>query len=139
MATPRQRSGGRSRAIATTTTVVVASLNYLGWLGWDQHKDFHPATSSYTGPYEAWQVVGLVVVLGALAVIVGRHQQPWAVTIAATVVMTVCTGIDWMTDTTPDASFAPIAVAMVAVCTFGSMLAVSMLSSAVNPPTRTRS
>ncbi|MEU5707813.1 hypothetical protein [Streptomyces flaveolus] len=33
-----------------------------GRLGWDQRRDVHPDGST-TGPYEAWQVIGLVLTL----------------------------------------------------------------------------
>ncbi|MFE6456725.1 hypothetical protein ACFVP0_04585 [Streptomyces cinereoruber] len=36
----------------------VATAMWAAWLGWDQHRDVHPDGST-TGPYEAWQVIGL--------------------------------------------------------------------------------
>ncbi|MFC8791650.1 hypothetical protein [Streptomyces cinereoruber] len=36
----------------------VAAAMWAAWLGWDQHRDVHPDGST-TGPYEAWQVIGL--------------------------------------------------------------------------------
>ncbi|MCX5411318.1 hypothetical protein [Streptomyces sp. NBC_00059] len=46
--------------------ILVTALTTLAlwavWLGWDQHRDIHPDGSS-TGPYEAWQVIGLVLTL----------------------------------------------------------------------------
>ncbi|GGV19456.1 hypothetical protein GCM10010275_71480 [Streptomyces litmocidini] len=43
------------------TTVLLAGVSvamWATWLGWDQHRDVHPDGST-TGPYEAWQVIGL--------------------------------------------------------------------------------
>ncbi|MFE5240600.1 MULTISPECIES: hypothetical protein [unclassified Streptomyces] len=46
--------------------ILVTALTTLAlwavWLGWDQHRDIHPDGST-TGPYEAWQVIGLVLTL----------------------------------------------------------------------------
>ncbi|MGW1813185.1 hypothetical protein ACWCQM_06380 [Streptomyces sp. NPDC002125] len=46
--------------------ILVTALTTLAlwavWLGWDQHRDTHPDGST-TGPYEAWQVIGLVLTL----------------------------------------------------------------------------
>ncbi|MER5967317.1 hypothetical protein [Streptomyces sp. NPDC002057] len=42
----------------TTVLAGVAAAVWAAWLGWDQHRDVHPDGSS-TGPYEAWQVIGL--------------------------------------------------------------------------------
>ncbi|GJF32130.1 hypothetical protein KNE206_48300 [Kitasatospora sp. NE20-6] len=41
---------------------LVALAAWAAWLGWDQHRDVHP-DGSVTGPYEAWQVIGLVLTL----------------------------------------------------------------------------
>ncbi|MER8018220.1 hypothetical protein ACIQ7S_15080 [Streptomyces griseoluteus] len=41
---------------------VVSALLWAAWLGWDQHRDVHPDGST-TGPYQPWQVIGLVLTL----------------------------------------------------------------------------
>ncbi|MFE9137670.1 hypothetical protein [Streptomyces sp. NPDC007355] len=51
----------RNSASSPLTTVLLAGVAvamWAAWLGWDQHRDVHPDGSS-TGPYEAWQVIGL--------------------------------------------------------------------------------
>ncbi|MER6029890.1 hypothetical protein [Streptomyces sp. NPDC001851] len=40
----------------------VSLVAWAVWLGWDQHRAVHPDGST-TGPYEAWQVIGLVLTL----------------------------------------------------------------------------
>ncbi|MEV6250525.1 hypothetical protein AB0M38_30665 [Streptomyces sp. NPDC051742] len=47
-----------SPSVTTMMLVGVAAAMWAAWLGWDQHRDVHPDGSS-TGPYEAWQVIGL--------------------------------------------------------------------------------
>ncbi|MFD3873272.1 hypothetical protein [Streptomyces sp. NPDC058623] len=48
--------------LVTLLLVVVAVAAWAGWLGWDQERDVQPDGST-TGPYEAWQVIGLVLTL----------------------------------------------------------------------------
>ncbi|MEU3059831.1 hypothetical protein AB0P12_20625 [Streptomyces subrutilus] len=58
------------RRLPTSVTAPLGTLLLTGvtlaawaaWLGWDQHRDVHP-DGSETGPYAAWQVVGLVLTL----------------------------------------------------------------------------
>lgn len=59
------RQGPRNltpRLPATLATALAALALWAAWLGWDQHRDVHPDGST-TGPYEAWQVIGLVLTL----------------------------------------------------------------------------
>ncbi|ROO90879.1 hypothetical protein EDD29_8620 [Actinocorallia herbida] len=46
---------------------LAAAANWAAWLGWDQRYDTAP-DGSVSGPYQAWQVAGLVVVLAALLI-----------------------------------------------------------------------
>jgi hypothetical protein len=41
---------------------VVTAAAWAAWLGWDQQRDVQPDGTT-TGPYEAWQVIGLVLTL----------------------------------------------------------------------------
>ncbi|MFF3013170.1 hypothetical protein [Streptomyces sp. NPDC057939] len=51
-----------SELLVTLLLVAVAAALWAAWLGWDQQRDVHPDGST-TGPYEAWQVIGLVLTL----------------------------------------------------------------------------
>ncbi|MEU6240753.1 hypothetical protein [Streptomyces sp. NPDC047024] len=51
-----------TQPLATVTLAALAVGLWAAWLGWDQHRDVHPDGSS-TGPYEPWQVIGLVLTL----------------------------------------------------------------------------
>ncbi|MFJ1753148.1 hypothetical protein [Kitasatospora sp. NPDC088134] len=44
--------------------LLASALAWALWLGWDQRKDVHP-DGSETGPYQPWQVVGLVLTAAA--------------------------------------------------------------------------
>ncbi|MGW0435547.1 hypothetical protein ACWDV4_23785 [Micromonospora sp. NPDC003197] len=82
--------------VAVGTAVVYGAL-----FAWDQHKDLDPKTMSESGPYEAWQVIVAVLLLGLLAFVAGRRGRPWVATIALPVVFTVCFAVDAATG--PDA------------------------------------
>jgi peptidoglycan/LPS O-acetylase OafA/YrhL len=68
---------GKSRrpALWAVALGVAATVSYLAFLGWDRNKDVDPVTGAETGPYEAWQVVGLGLVVAVLAFGAGRQHQ----------------------------------------------------------------
>ncbi len=81
--------------IPTAGTLAVATTgNYFVWLGWDQLKDINPATGRATGPYQSWQVIGLVVVIAVLAVVAGWRGHPWVAIVVVPVVLTICWAFD---------------------------------------------
>ncbi|MFF5455348.1 hypothetical protein ACFY40_29580 [Streptomyces sp. NPDC012950] len=45
-------------SMATVLLAGVAVVMWAAWRGWDQHYEVRPDGST-TGPYEAWQVIGL--------------------------------------------------------------------------------
>ncbi|WP_331452742.1 hypothetical protein [Streptomyces sp. SS162] len=86
-----------SQAGAYLVTAVAAAVLWTAWLGWDQHRDVHPDGST-TGPYEAWQVIGLVLTLLApLYWAASRRHVPGAV-LGTTTGMTVAAFVDWSDD-----------------------------------------
>ncbi|BCL15540.1 hypothetical protein [Micromonospora sagamiensis] len=90
-----------------------AALAYLAFLGWDREKDLDPVTGSETGPYEAWQVVGLALVVGVLAFVAGRKHQVVAALVAIPAALTLAfvgTAV-----TGPEPGFWPIGAALVAL------------------------
>jgi hypothetical protein len=89
---------GKAGWALTAVFVAVATLvNYLVWLGWDQRKDVHP-DGSVTGPYQPWQVVGLVLVLGAVAAVATLRGRALVTVVVGTVVMTLCFSVDAATE-----------------------------------------
>ncbi|CAL9533768.1 hypothetical protein SUDANB126_04095 [Streptomyces sp. enrichment culture] len=70
---------------------------WAAWLGWDQHRDLHPDGST-SGPYEAWQVIGLVLTL-LLPVYwaASRHHVTGAV-LGTTAGLTAAAFHDWSDD-----------------------------------------
>lgn len=97
-------------------------LDYLVWLAWDQVKDVNPATRVETGPYEAWQVVGVAAVLLALAFVAGWHRHPVLAIVVLPTVFTACWVLDSATEQTPDANLWPIGAAFLATgCLVGTI------------------
>ncbi|UUN27889.1 hypothetical protein [Streptomyces sp. FIT100] len=75
---------------------LVAPALWAVWLGWDQHRDVHPDGST-TGPYEAWQVIGLLLTLLAPVYwAASRNHIPGAV-FGTTAGLTVA-AYDWSDD-----------------------------------------
>ncbi|MFI0242748.1 hypothetical protein [Streptomyces sp. NPDC016845] len=75
----------------------IAGAAWAAWLGWDQHRDIG-ADGTETGPYEAWQVLGLVVTLLIPVVwAASRDYVPGAV-IGTTAGLTIAAYIDWSDD-----------------------------------------
>ncbi|MGW0603397.1 hypothetical protein [Streptomyces sp. NPDC002640] len=75
----------------------IAAAAWAGWLGWDQQRDVHPDGHT-TGPYEAWQVIGLVLtLLGAVVLAASRRHHVGAVLGTATG-LAVATWYDWSDD-----------------------------------------
>jgi hypothetical protein len=59
------------------------------WLGRDTTYQTDPVTGVATGPYEAWQVIGCVLSLVAIAVVGAWVLPPWTVIVAMTVSFTL--------------------------------------------------
>ncbi|MEU6323612.1 hypothetical protein [Streptomyces sp. NPDC047009] len=75
----------------------VSLAAWAAWLGWDQRRDVQPDGTT-TGPYEAWQVIGLVLTLLAPVYwAASRHYIAGAV-LGTTVGLTVAAYYDWSDD-----------------------------------------
>jgi hypothetical protein len=103
--------------VPTAAMVRVATfVNYLGWLGWDRTKYLGPDGSLH-GPYEPWQIVGLVLVLSAIAAAAGWLRRPWMAAGVTTVVMMISFAVSGAMDPDADGLFI-VGAFMVAVGTF---------------------
>ncbi|OLT34672.1 hypothetical protein BJF79_33195 [Actinomadura sp. CNU-125] len=76
---------------------VAAAANWAAWLGWDQHRDVLP-DGSETGPYQVWQVAGLIVVLIALTVAAAALRHPVAAVAGPVLGTMVALCADWSDD-----------------------------------------
>ncbi|MET7669683.1 hypothetical protein [Micromonospora luteifusca] len=62
--------------------------SWLLWLGRDTEYTVDAQTGATSGPYEPWQVVGLVLTLVVLAALAGTRLSPWLVAPVMTVAVT---------------------------------------------------
>jgi flagellar biosynthesis protein FliR len=76
---------------------VVTLAVWAAWLGWDQHRDVQ-ADGTTTGPYEAWQVIGLVLTLLAPVYWAASRRYIAGAVLGTTVGLTVATYYDWSDD-----------------------------------------
>ncbi|RCG33133.1 hypothetical protein DQ384_01450 [Sphaerisporangium album] len=84
----------RATTFAAPAALAFASLlNHLLWLGWHRPKILQP-DGGQTGPYEPWQIAGLVIVLAALGVAAGLSRRP----VLSTVVVAGVTWLAWTAD-----------------------------------------
>ncbi len=116
----------RWRGSPTLTAVVLAAvtvLDYLAWLAWDQARTVDPITGRETGPYEPWQIIGVSVVLLALALMAGWQKHPLVAIVVIPAVFTACWVLDSATEQTPDANLWPIGAAFLATgCLLGAIV-----------------
>lgn len=116
--------------VVTAVVVAVTSLAaYLLLLGWDQQKTLG-ADGYLHGPYEAWQVAALVVVLAVGAAWSGwRHHSVVGASVAATTLTAI-----WSTDAATDSEndgLWPVGALLVAIATMGGFLLVAAIASRV--------
>lgn len=116
--------------LRTVIWVGLATLaNYFVWLGWDQKK-YLGTDGSLHGPYQPWQVVGLVLVLGVIAASAGWRRRPLVADIVTTLVMTACFSYQGATDPLNDGLW-PIGAVLVALGTLAGVAAVAAITAAV--------
>ena len=106
--------------LAILLLAVVTSAMWAAWLGWDQQLDVHP-DGSETGPYEAWQVIGLVLTLLA-PVYWAASRRYFVAVLGVTVGLTVSAFYDWSDD---DSGLYVIGVGMVMMGSLAATVAVS--------------
>jgi hypothetical protein len=70
---------------------------WAAWLGWDQHRDVQPDGTT-TGPYEAWQVIGLVLTLLAPVYWAVSRRYIAGAVLGTTVGLTIAAYYDWSDD-----------------------------------------
>ncbi|MFD3665285.1 hypothetical protein ACFWVF_32575 [Streptomyces sp. NPDC058659] len=95
MSRGQQRSSLQALAALVLAGVGVAA--WAAWLGWDQHRDVHPDGST-TGPYEAWQVLGLALTLLAPVCWAAFRDRAVGGVIGTTAGLTVAAAYDWSDD-----------------------------------------
>ncbi|MEU7070019.1 hypothetical protein AB0B30_04355 [Streptomyces narbonensis] len=125
MSTGQQRRTFRVSAAFVTAAVAMAA--WAAWLGWDQHRDVHPDGST-TGPYEAWQVVGLVLTLLVPVCWAAFRGHAVAGVVGTTAGLTVAAAYDWSDDAS---GLFLIGAILVMIGTLAVTSAVSLLATVV--------
>ncbi|MFD3493026.1 hypothetical protein ACFWWB_21090 [Streptomyces sp. NPDC058690] len=110
--------------LAILVLAALASAVWAAWLGWDQHRDVHPDGST-TGPYEAWQVVGLVLTLLALVYSAASRRYIAGAVLGTTVGLTAAAYYDWSDDSS---GLFMVGVGMVMV---GSLVVTATISAVI--------
>ncbi|MFF5205809.1 hypothetical protein [Streptosporangium sp. NPDC000396] len=126
--TPARRRRVAAGARAAGLLAAATFVNYMIWLGWDQEKDEAPY-GGLSGPYQPWQVVGVVLGLGALAAAGGWRGHPVAAAVAVTLTMTVCWSVD--AATSDDSGLWAVGAVMVLVGTSLGVGVVALCAAAL--------
>ncbi|MFJ8045558.1 hypothetical protein ACIRBX_34130 [Kitasatospora sp. NPDC096147] len=100
---------------------LLAATAWAGWLGWDQQRDVHP-DGSVSGPYEAWQVIGLALTLLPAVVWAAARRHGAAAALGTSAGLTLAVALDWSDD---GSGLFLVGAAMVAV---GSLAATGVVA-----------
>ncbi|MFC9270082.1 hypothetical protein ACFTXJ_20180 [Streptomyces zhihengii] len=120
-------------AVATVILALTSAALWAAWLGWDQHRDVHPDGST-TGPYEAWQVIGLVLTLLAPLYWAAARRHVTGAVLGITAGLTAAAYIDWSDDASGLYMIGVIMVALgSAAATALTALAIASLRRPVPP------
>ncbi|WP_344603084.1 hypothetical protein [Streptomyces glaucus] len=110
----------------------VSLVAWAAWLGWDQHRDVHPDGTT-TGPYEAWQVIGLVLTLLIPVYWAASRRHVIGAAFGTAAGLTVATCYDWSDDAS---GLFAIGVLMVMVGSFAATAAVAAVIASVKRDVR---
>ncbi|MEV5551866.1 hypothetical protein AB0L35_38020 [Streptomyces sp. NPDC052309] len=117
------------RLLTVLALAAVTAAAWAAWLGWDQQRDVHPDGST-TGPYEAWQVIGLVLTLLAPVYWAASRRPVADAVLGITLGLTVASAYDWSDDAS---GLFGVGVTLVML---GSLAATAVASTAIASVTR---
>ncbi|MEU0787597.1 hypothetical protein ABZ341_39405 [Streptomyces sp. NPDC006173] len=100
---------------------------WAAWLGWDQHRDVQPDGST-TGPYEAWQVIGLGLTLLAPVYWAASRSYTAGAVFGTTAGLTAAAYADWSDDAS---GLFGVGVGLVMMGSLAVTAAVSAIASAI--------
>ncbi|MGW1257224.1 hypothetical protein ACWD5Q_19100 [Streptomyces sp. NPDC002513] len=103
---------------------------WAAWLGWDQHRDVQPDGTT-TGPYEAWQVIGLVLTLLVPVYWAASRRYFAGAVLGTTAGLTIAAYDDWQDDSS---GLFMVGVVMVMMGTLVVTTIVSAVSASVPAP-----
>ncbi|MEU9006716.1 hypothetical protein ACFWBI_38925 [Streptomyces sp. NPDC059982] len=123
----RQKRRTPALLLPALLSALVAVAAWAAWLGWDQHRDVHP-DGSVTGPYAAWQVIGLVLTLVAAAAWAGSRRHVASAVLGTATGLTAAAYVDWSDDAS---GLFVIGVGMIGCASLVGSWAVASLASSV--------
>lgn len=118
-------------------TLVLAGVSmaaWAAWLGWDQHYDVQPDGTS-TGPYEAWQVIGLVLTVLVPVYWAASRRYVASAVLGTTAALTIAAFLDWSNDSTGQFMVGVVMVMMGSLA--ATALASNIITSVRRPPSPT--
>ncbi|WP_317443428.1 hypothetical protein [Streptomyces collinus] len=121
-----------AQLVSILALAALAPALWAAWLGWDQHRDVHPDGST-TGPYQAWQVIGLVLTLLAAVGWAAYRDYVAGAVLGTTAGLTAAAYVDWSDDAS---GLFVIGVGLVMVGAFVGTVVVSAVTNAVRPAER---
>lgn len=113
------------RLLPYAVPAAVALAAWAAWLGWDQHRDVHPDGLT-TGPYEAWQVLGLAATLLLPVYWAASRHHVAGAAFGTTAGLTIAAYYDWSDDAS---GLFGIGVAMVML---GSLAATAVVAAVID-------
>ncbi|WP_405059190.1 hypothetical protein OG474_41585 [Kribbella sp. NBC_01505] len=127
----RSMAAGKTRTPAGTAVwalaaIVAAAAVYLALLGWHAEKTLDPATGNETGPYEAWQVIVLAVVIAILAAIIGSASRAPLAIVTIPLTLTLTFAVDAATASDADGLWA-VGALLVLIGSAAGVAVVSLL------------
>ncbi|GAA4856431.1 hypothetical protein [Kitasatospora terrestris] len=114
--------------VSALLLALVPMAAWAAWLGWDQLRDVH-ADGSETGPYEAWQVIGLLLTLLPAVCWAAYRRRVADAVVGTTGGLVAAVGYDWW----DDGGILLVGLGMIAAACLGATVLVSALVTAVTP------
>ncbi|MGW3956282.1 hypothetical protein ACWEKM_36480 [Streptomyces sp. NPDC004752] len=102
----------------------VSPAMWAAWLGWDQDRDVR-ADGTTTGPYEVWQVAGLVLTLLVAVCWAASRRHIAGAVLGTTAGLTAAAYYDWSDDASG------LFVVGVGLVMMGSLAATAVLSAVI--------
>lgn len=116
-----------AHVVAAAVSAALTVLAYPLWLGWHESKHRVPGTTSFEGPHETWQVVGLAVTLGVIAAVGGWLLLVWSSVWATALAVTFMFALEANTNIGEDTSLWPVGAVLLLGVSFAALFGVALL------------
>lgn len=120
-----------AHVVAAVVSAALTVLAYPLWLGWHESKHRVPGTTSFEGPLETWQVVGLAVTLGLIAAVGGWLWLVWSTVLATALAVTFMFALEATTNIGRDTSLWPVGAAFLLGASLVGLLVVALVFQAL--------